>query len=274
MNKVVECLVHDVNEVTEKRRLDESDSPPPVLPQKKRRVLHVTWSDKNEVHHEEPIGKLFNDYKETDIWYTRKEYDEFLVDRIRTVQCLRASGGDEKVLDPQFYCVRGLEPFQTEDVHEELHSNRRFHHSTILVEQVRQSLLGLRDPDRFRFLVAPHSEMALRRAQQLAALDEHEVYGKVCRRQSLMASSPPTAKTSSTDDPMSLSLNLRIRRLQEWNARRLMEIYSQPGKSPFRFNIRRDSLVGSHAGRLTARDINNRFPIRRDSLTPMGSVKR
>jgi hypothetical protein len=74
------------------------------------------------------------------------------------------------------YCMRGLEPFQNRSTHEDMHSKRKIHKSTIIIEQVRQAMLGIKDPERFRFLVAPQSDMALYRAQELAAMDEKEVY--------------------------------------------------------------------------------------------------
>ena len=134
-------------------------------------------------------------------------------------------------------------------------------------------MLGIRDTERFRVLVAPQSELALRRAQELAALDEHEVYKRVCRRRSLIgpASEPSSAKTLG-EPTASFSLSDRIRTLQEWNARRLMEIYSQPNNPLFRFNIRRDSLVGSSTPGMQNIAMGTRFPIRRDSLTPLNTT--
>ena len=151
------------------------------------------------------------------------------------------------------YCVRGLEPFQSPLVHEELNTNRKFHQSTILLEQIRQSLYGLRNPERFRVMVGPQSEIASRRARELAAMDEHDVYGSVCRRGSLLATmkavkgemnSTYSNVNLTTSASESMSLAERIRQLQENNARRLLEIYSQPGCNSFRFPIRRDSLFG------------------------------
>eukprot|EP00339_Tiarina_fusa_P006223 CAMPEP_0117024580 /NCGR_PEP_ID=MMETSP0472-20121206/18236_1 /TAXON_ID=693140 ORGANISM="Tiarina fusus, Strain LIS" /NCGR_SAMPLE_ID=MMETSP0472 /ASSEMBLY_ACC=CAM_ASM_000603 /LENGTH=270 /DNA_ID=CAMNT_0004731043 /DNA_START=170 /DNA_END=982 /DNA_ORIENTATION=+ len=237
---------------------------------KKRKVRKLSWAKELESRQATPPC-LPEGYDAREIWYSRKEYDEFLVDRVRTVQCLRACGGSDKALDAKFYCIRGLEPFQTADVHEEFNSKRHFHQSTIIIEQVRQSMMKIRDPERFRLLVAPQSEMALRRAQEIAALDEHEVYNRVCRRGSLIAPMPKTLSSSS--DGLTLSLSDRVRRLQEWNARRLAEIYSQPGNGTFRFTVRRDSLAGVATtrgmGRMTG---GTRFPIRRDSLTPMSAT--
>jgi hypothetical protein len=204
----------------------------------------------------------------------RQEYEDFLVDRLRTVKCLRASGGDDKALDPEKVCLRGLEPFQNAEKHQEMHDKRQFHSTTILIEQVRQSRLGTQDPERFRLLVVPQSEWALRRAQELAALDEHEVYRKVCRRRSLL--SVPTKSTGTDTDKSTeamndevLSLSNRIKRLQEWNAKRLKEIYQQSGSGVSRFQIRRDSLFrGNGTGSMGAVAATSQFPIRRDSLGP------
>eukprot|EP00934_Nitzschia_sp_Nitz4_P003350 Nitzschia sp. Nitz4//scaffold387_size12074//10400//11402//NITZ4_009003-RA/size12074-augustus-gene-0.8-mRNA-1//1//CDS//3329549976//3340//frame0 len=272
-----------------KRGRDNLDEVDRSNPTKKRRMRKISWDDRSEIHLQTNRHKEFKDYNEGEIWYTRNEYEDFLLDRLRTVQCLRASGGNEKALNSDYYCLRGLEPFQTVSSTDELHSQRRFHQSTIMIEQIRQTTLGLRDPERFRVMVGPQSEMALRRAQELAALDEHEVYGRVCRRRSLLTA-PTTPSTSMEEcykatkqvsaqspknDQPAMPLSDRVRKLQEWNAQRLADIYSQPGNKPFRFPVRRDSLVGNtSATRQMLRNtmvMSNRFPIRRDSLIASGS---
>jgi len=246
------------------KRLSTNESERSCSKRQKRKF--VRWDEnKPQVFEENMDQKL--DYDRNDIWYTRREYEDFLVDRLRTVEFLRASGGDDSALNKEFYCLRGLEPFKTSLHHEEMHSKRQFHQSTVILEQVRQSMLGIRDPERFRLLIAPQSEMALRRAQELAALDEHEVYNKVCRRNSLMTTRLPVyTKSTSPDDTPTLPITERIKRLQEWNARRLMEIYQQPGNGLFRFQTRRDSLVGSNSAGIENLLSTSRFPIRRDSL--------
>lgn len=248
---------------------------------KRRKMRRVSWASKNQIQIQPDNRKLFKDYKDEDIWYTRRDYENFLVDRLRTIELLRASGGDERALNKKDYCVRGLEPFQTPFVHEELQTHRKFHQSTILLEQVRQSVYGLRNPELFRAMVGPQSEIAFRRARELAAMDEHEVYGSVCRRGSLLSTMkavkgeinstyPNFDFNTSASEPMSLAE--RIRQLQESNARRLIEIYSKPGCNPFRFAIRRDSLIGCDSLSRTAMNSPlltvNHLPIRRDSLTP------
>jgi len=247
---------------------------------KRKRTRRVSWADKTSVRIQPDNRTLFKDYNDEDIWYTRRDYQNFLLDRLQTIELLRASGGDESAFNKNKFCVRGLEPFQSPDIHEELNSNRKFHQSTILIEQVRQSIYGLRNPERFRVMVGPQSEVAARRARELAAVDEHDVYGSVCRRGSLLVTMNVVKGTANASFPNfdsreseSMSLAERIRELQESNARRLIEIYAQPGYNPFRFPIRRDSLIGG--GNSTVRtnvSLTNRFPIRRDSLTSIGDT--
>lgn len=51
----------------------------------------VTWNDDlNEVHFQEDPSKAFPDeYKESDVWYSRQDYETFMMDRIDTVERLR-----------------------------------------------------------------------------------------------------------------------------------------------------------------------------------------
>lgn len=218
-----------------------------------------------------------------------------MIDRLRTIECIRNSGGKIDALDEDTFCARGLEPFQTPDVLEQFNSDRSFHRTTILIEQMRQSVYGMKFPERFRMMVGHQSEMAARRARELASMDEHAVYGRMRRRGSFLSSFstsrgyPPSIlhkssidgeNSSSSDSSRSISLEDRIRELQESNARRLIEIYSQPGYNPFRFPLRRDSLLGNNSNNSVNSMVagtlfnlsKNRFPIRRDSLTPVGST--
>lgn len=282
-------------------------------------------------------------------FFQRSEYDKFLMDRIRTVECLQGSGSTandgtlshhgltassmpsastsssaSSFLLSDVYCMRGLEPFRDTMTNRDMNCKRKLHKSTVMMEQVRQALLGVNDPERFRLLVSPQSELALHRARELAALDEYEAdrcdattsdrsgstHGRrrPPPRRSSMSSVPTSANAmadplamgsssahgnSRNDDipkyysnsiagnvfPMTFSGALpssasmtpapgsslfseRIRRLQESNARRLMEIYNPSGAGGgggtgdssnsnhhlFRFSLRRDSLSGGTMG--------------------------
>jgi hypothetical protein len=203
------------------------------------------------------------------------------MDRLETIQALRRAGGDDRLFEKSKYSLRGLEVFQSSESKEECASMRKVHKSTILIEQVRQSLHGMKNPERFGLMAGPQSEIAARKARHLAAMDEHDVYGRVGRRGSLFVawsanSDATTADANQTrvlgsEAPgLPLSMDEQIRQLQEANARRLIEIYAQPGYNPFRFPLRRDSLLGSNVPDILTGDLSlthNLFRIRRDSLT-------
>jgi len=129
-----------------------------------------------------------------------------------------------------------------------------------MLEQARQNLTQMRDPQRFRIMVAAQSNMAQKRAQELASLDELEakkVYNPdMDQTEGIPANHPALlSKTMGALSPrssiafgfsnLSMSQSQQIRALQEHNARRLMQLYSNKTSSPtFRFPIRRDSLLG------------------------------
>jgi hypothetical protein len=170
------------------------------------------------------------------------------------------------ILDPTIDCLRGLEPFQSAFTHQDMHTKRRFHQTTILLEQLRQAKLGIRDPERFLLLVSAQSEMALMKAQELAAIDQHDVHHTVGRRGSMITNMVVRNHTNylaglgtmgvglnkshdnnNNNNTRSIPLDERIRTLQEMNARKLMQIYQQPWSGfSSRFPIRRDSLFGSN----------------------------
>ncbi len=205
------------------------------------------------------------------------------MDRVASVEALRGAEEGDLVMEHEKYTLRGLEVFQSTEARADYTSTRKVHQSTILIEQARQSLYGMKNPERFRLMVGPQSELAARRARDLGIMDEHDVYGNTGRRESLLVASridksaPNVNRTvcevGVAKEYSAMSLDERIRQLQQANARRLIEIYALPGYNPFRFPLRRDSLLGaSFADMQPEGDLlltRNRFGIRRDSLTPV-----
>ena len=200
-----------------------------------------------------------------------------------SVEVLRGAEQGDLIIEQEKYTLRGLEVFQSTEARADYTSIRKVHQSTILIEQARQSLYGVKDPERFRLMVGPQSELAARRARDLAIMDEHDVYGNTGRRESLlvtsrMSKSAPSVNRTACEvgfgtENSTTSLDERIRQLQQANARRLIEIYALPGYNPFRFPLRRDSLLGaSFADVQPGGDLlltHHRFGIRRDSPTPV-----
>ncbi len=108
------------------------------------------------------------------------------------MQYLRSMGTDDSELDPEKYCERGLESYQSKERHNEIDLKRKLHVVRVIHEQARQSILGTKDPEQIRLMAASQSEGSLLRAQIRAALDQHEV------QQAL--SNGGTAKTPSLEE--------------------------------------------------------------------------
>jgi len=142
-------------------------------------VKSVTWNDRagNLVHMQPDPTQIFPNFNQFDLWYTRENYKDFLLDRLKTIDSYRfMTANNINDDDSSGHCIRGLEIFQDETTIEHFQSKRKLYYSTIKMEQIRQALLGIKDPERFRVLVEPQSDLNLHWAQELAAQDEQEVY--------------------------------------------------------------------------------------------------
>ena len=90
---------------------------------------------------------------------------------------MKRSKDNNTIMDSSnYYCIRGLEPFHDTTTSKQYHSKKKLYHSTVIIEQVRQGMLGITEPERFRLLVSPQSDLAILRAQELASQDEKDVY--------------------------------------------------------------------------------------------------
>jgi hypothetical protein len=87
---------------------------------------------------------------------------------------LRENGTDNSEIDPEVYCERGLESYQSKELRNEIDLKRKIHHFLVIREQARQSLVGTKDPELLRLLASIQSEGSLRIAQLRAAIDQHE----------------------------------------------------------------------------------------------------
>jgi hypothetical protein len=111
------------------------------------------------------------------LFLQREDYKAFVTEQCWTVhvmQYLRAIGRDDSELDPEKYCERGLESYQSKERRTEIDMKRKLHKLMVIHEQARQAILGTKDPEQIRLMAAPQSEGSLLRAQMRAALDQHE----------------------------------------------------------------------------------------------------
>jgi len=225
----------------------------------------VTWNDEETSFHDSGVDEADLYHRRNEIWYSREDYQQFHVDRIKTIEFLRANGIQS--LNKDIHCCRGLEPFWTAHNHQKLQSSRRLYSSTIMLEQARQNLTQVKDAERFRLMVLQQSKLSQERAYELAAMDQLEArriyapyeqprvnFVNMQRKEndSTINFSPKSAMSFvpqsavATLPTLTLSESQDIRILQELNARKLMQMYSgnNGGAPSFRFPIRRDSLVG------------------------------
>jgi len=225
----------------------------------------VIWNDEETSFHDSGVDEADLYHRRNEIWYSREDYQQFHVDRIKTIEFLRANGIQS--LNKEIHCCRGLEPFWTAHNHQKLQSSRRLYSSTIMLEQARQNLTQVKDAERFRLMVLQQSKLSQERAHELAAMDQLEArqiyapyeqprvnFADMQRKEndSTINFSPKSAMSFvpqsavATLPTLTLSESQDIRILQELNARKLMQMYSgnNGGAPSFRFPIRRDSLVG------------------------------
>jgi len=141
-------------------------------------VISFSWFDDLTDEEEAQLRLL--------MWYTRRDFDEFCRDRVDTVRVWRSVGGGDTLHHEleAYYCLRGLEPYQSSRLNTQLHAQRLLHHQALRNEQTRQRLLMMKqqppphpqqqqyDHERLRQAVEKLSAWALQRARRLALLDQ------------------------------------------------------------------------------------------------------
>jgi len=81
----------------------------------------------------------------------------------------------KNLIDPEEYCERGLESYQSEERRNEINSNRKLHQFLVIGEYVRQGVVGRKDPEQVRNVSMTKSKKSLTKAQMLAAIDQRYV---------------------------------------------------------------------------------------------------
>ncbi|KAG7362030.1 hypothetical protein IV203_025696 [Nitzschia inconspicua] len=110
-------------------------------------------------------------------WYSKEEYSDIIKEQMNSIMImryLRECGTDETELDPELYCERGLESYQSKERRHEIDTKRKLHRLLVIQEQARQASLGTKDPELLRKMASTQSEGSLMKAQLRAALDHHE----------------------------------------------------------------------------------------------------
>jgi hypothetical protein len=132
-------------------------------------------------HLEEGLAPAEATRRRSLLWYQANDYQEFLKDRVSTIRVCRILQGDlESGGLGDYYCLRGLEPYQSPSLHAEMMAHRARHVRTILEEQLRLTLQpsdgkGKSLAERIQPYVKHMSQWATQRARDLAEIDALEV---------------------------------------------------------------------------------------------------
>mmetsp|Transcript_34317 Transcript_34317/g.82670 ORF Transcript_34317/g.82670 Transcript_34317/m.82670 type:complete len:677 (-) Transcript_34317:45-2075(-) len=132
--------------------------------------------EKLEEEHEDEESN----HHQNEAWYTKEDYRSFLKEQFVTVhimQELRKAGADETdtSLDPEMYCERGLENYESKELRNGIDATRRLQKRLVINEQTRQSFLGMKDDEQIRLMATGLSERSNIKAQLRAALDQCDV---------------------------------------------------------------------------------------------------
>jgi hypothetical protein len=103
----------------------------------------------------------------------QSDIEGFYLDKRKTLKAFRKSKGDMTLIeDPDNYCIRGLEGYQSSKMLRVLRTQRASLISSILEEQDKQRIFNVNDPQGFMQISYHQSKRAVDRALQLAAFDE------------------------------------------------------------------------------------------------------
>ncbi|MGK3757964.1 MAG: hypothetical protein ACI8RD_010278 [Bacillariaceae sp.] len=161
---------------------------------------------------------------------------------------------DNMDMDNCYYCIRGLEPFHDTNTSKQFHSKKKLYNSTVIIEQVRQGMLGIKEPERFRFLVSPQSDLAILRAQELASQDEKEVYPY---RNPSSSSSSSRSSFYNYDDSCTSGDDNTVSQHQQQNRRSSMSALSTLQRQRRSSIIMNSSIGGGGGGGISNTYYNN-----------------
>ena len=137
-----------------------------ILPRKKRRLpskRNVTFSTVATVQMRPPTTP-------SETWYEPKEYAQFESERRETIRAIQSARGDLTLLDPNVYCVRGLEhQLSKKQVLSRKYKSMQYVRA-LLDHQLLQKQAGRTDPESLHMVSRFFSRQASERAHLRAVL--------------------------------------------------------------------------------------------------------
>jgi hypothetical protein len=104
-------------------------------------------------------------------WYQSKDYNDFQRDSRGTLDAFHMAQGQLCRLDPQYYCLRGLEAHVSAGVLEQRQSRIRTNVQVVLDQQQFQRFHGIKDPDMVANVSRMFSKNSRQHALSMGALD-------------------------------------------------------------------------------------------------------
>lgn len=154
-------------------------SPSPIIKRKSGKTLEcqsrprVSFAPKIRVHRQRLV--VAAEYMDnTRTWYKAKDYANFSRETKQTLDAVDRVRCDLSALNPDMYCIQGLESQLTrqQSVERKLHLTRS--KRAILEHQQYQRYSGVSDPDSLRNVSQVFSEQSIKRAH-MRAIIQHEI---------------------------------------------------------------------------------------------------
>jgi len=190
-----------------------------------------------------------------EIWYSKEEYKQILIEQSLTVYIMRslrtllaqsantsttvslndgksntANGNGNNsdsgfelmkkansMIDPDEYCERGFESYQSEELQIQIYTNRKLHTSLVIGEQTRQWINEVKDPELIRNSSMVLSVLSSLKAQLLAVIDKEEVQTNSKYNNNNNNSSSSSSKSKSNSGKQQQQQPPILQKVQEYN---------------------------------------------------------
>lgn len=133
-------------------------------------VNHTIEENKISINHDNPVnhetGAKPESQNDCNSWYRREDYWSFEQERRFTLMAIRNANGDESVLDPNQFSLRGLEQKVCRQQIAQRKWEAQLCQRAVLEHQFRLRQSGIWDPDQLKAISERYSQPAQQRALQ------------------------------------------------------------------------------------------------------------
>lgn len=200
-----------------------------------------------------------------ELWYTSQDFEQFLEERLQTMQIWRAVGGNSRLIEPN-YSLRGLESFQSTLLSGgETQYWRSRHVNAVLKEQEWQRMIKAPSPEKLSQVSLQHSSGAVARAVRLGikdSLDATAYYQMDSSPSSVLCSTTNSAAATTVPNQLSFSSSYS-------NSSKVSSLLDNPSQSPLSLRKLMPRLSSSHASSAVSREYLSKLSL---GLSPMDGL--